>query len=403
MSLSVGEVRSTRKNIDNFGLIDANVDRAGSSTNLTISGQFGGGISQGLLNNQGTLRASNGGGLLINIRETEGGIIEAVGTGSRIQVNPNRFEQVPATRMRNVTFRTSGGGLIDLRGNDRDAVFLENVTNEGFIQASHVRLFGTNRNTGSLFLLNGFDDNISLGSDVLITGDGNGVIDFLQGGRNLHGEFHVRIEDNTLRSLGTFDTLSTHLRNTVLDPENRSFASRPDIGVFEFLSESTVVESEFQFDFFGKRVAKDTNTPLGAAQENIVNTFRDTFSNSGLKSVNIEYDQLNFFETLTLDGEIKFQLEFLAGFSPEDGDFFDILTADELILGNNFRLLLDGPVIDGKTFGSEILSLPDPVAGNDREVLRLTWGVTAIPEPASSWTLVFIVFLSLQYRRKAKA
>ena len=49
-----GQGRIESHNIDNFGLIDANVDRAGSLTNLTISGQPG--LAQGLLNNQGTLR-----------------------------------------------------------------------------------------------------------------------------------------------------------------------------------------------------------------------------------------------------------------------------------------------------------------------------------------------------------
>ena len=292
-----GQGRIESHNIDNFGLIDANVDRAGSLTNLTISGQQGGGIAQGLLNNHGTLRASNGGGLLISIRETDGGIIEAVGSGSRVQVNPNRFGSVPATVFRNTTFRTSGGGTIDLRGNDRDAVFLEDVTNEGFIQTSHVRMFGNTHNTGTMLFLNGFDDNISLGSDISITGDGSGVLDFRQGGRNFVRSFNVEVQDNLIRGLGTFDSASTRLKTTVLDPENRGRSSQPEIGVFEFLSSTTIDSSELRFDFIGNRVAKDTNTPLGAPDENIVNTFRDTFSSSGLKSVNLEFDQLNFFRS----------------------------------------------------------------------------------------------------------
>ena len=256
-------------------------------------------------------------------------------------MNPNRFELVPATIFRNTTFRTSGGGTIDLRGNNRDAVFLENVTNEGIIQTSHVRMFGNTHNTGTMLFLNGFDDNISLGSDISISGDGTGVLDFVQGGKNLVGNFNVVIQDNRIRSLGTFDTASTRLTNTVLDPENRAHSSRPEIGVFEFLSSTVIDSSELRFDFRGNRVAKDTNTPLGAPNENVVNTFRDTFSSTGLKSVNMEYDQLNFFGRLILEADIGLELALLDGFIPEDGDFFDVLTADELILGEDLQFLLD--------------------------------------------------------------
>ena len=104
-----------------------------------------------------------------------------------------------------------------------------------------------------------------------------------------------------------------------------------------------------------------------------------------------------------MEGDIEFELALLDGFAPEDGDFFDVLTADQLMLGENFQLLLDAPVIDGKTFGFSFLNLPDPVAGTNRDVFRLTWGVAAIPEPSTGWILLLLMMFQFQKRHKVKA
>ena len=131
---------------------------------------------------------------------------------------------------------------------------------------------------------------------------------------------------------------------------------------------------------------------------NIVNVFRDI--SFGLKQANLEYDQLNVFDTLTLEGETRLLIELLGGFTPEEGDFFDLLTADQINL--NGSLILDAPVINDLTFGYEILTLFDPGAGFDRQVVRVSYGFQAVPEPTSLWLLGSLSAAFLIPRRRRR-
>ncbi|MEM7454137.1 MAG: hypothetical protein AAF456_07255, partial [Planctomycetota bacterium] len=130
-------------------------------------------------------------------------------------------------------------------------------------------------------------------------------------------------------------------------------------------------------DGVSKRVLLNADETSVTPDPGIVNTYRDV--SFGLDQANIEYDQLNVSGTLVLDGEIDLSIELQNGYTPVTGEFYDLITADTLMINGNINV--NGPIINDLTFGYEKLTLFDPGAGFNRDVLRVSYGVTPIPEP----------------------
>ena len=111
--------------------------------------------------------------------------------------------------------------------------------------------------------------------------------------------------------------------------------------------------------------------------------------NTGTDPTMMGFDQINVFDMLTLD-DVTIDVSFLDAYAPRAGDFFDIITADQLDLEGDLIIR------SGYRFDVASLTLFDGVTGGQRDVLRLT--AVAVPEPGS-WLAGLTLGLLLVSRR----
>jgi hypothetical protein len=325
----------------NNGLVEANM--AGQSLRINTSDTN--------FVNTGIVRATGGG--VVSMATTgnqQGGIFEATGPGSRIDFFGGTIQNA-------ALFGSSGGVIRQASA----AVTLQDVTNLGFTQVQTAHVLGNLQNSGTLQFLNSANDNLVLDSNVTLSG--GGTTHFLQGGPNVSGNHELTILDQTLSGKGTFLCASMILdAGTILSPSNGSNTS---IGIFDFDNDASVMSAnhvQFQIQLAGPLVN-------GAAPSvSLVNTGTNPDSSQ------IEYDQCNVFSEFHMqDGLI--QVSLVDGFVPQPGDFFDILTADTLVVTGNPTF--DFPKLNGLTFTGDLLSLFDATTGTHRDVFRITFGIPA--------------------------
>jgi hypothetical protein len=103
--------------------------------------------------------------------------------------------------------------------------------------------------------------------------------------------------------------------------------------------------------------------------------------NLGTDPLTTEFDQYNVFGMATLADGLEFEVALLGGFLPAIGSFFDVFTADDLVV-NLASLIFDLPSFTGMTFDASIVSF------DGREALRLTVVAAAVPEPSVLWLLL---------------
>ena len=121
--------------------------------------------------------------------------------------------------------------------------------------------------------------------------------------------------------------------------------------------------------------------------------------NTGTDDSLIGFDQVNVFDTLTLADGVAIDVSRLNGYVPQIGDFFDIVTADEIEVLGSINVVTDSP---GLTFSTEVLNLFDSTTGTNRDVLRLTT-LTAVPEPGSIALIgLSLAMASLVRRRRTR-
>ena len=119
----------------------------------------------------------------------------------------------------------------------------------------------------------------------------------------------------------------------------------------------------------------------------------NTGSDPGL----IGFDQVNVYDTVTLADGTIFELERIGGYNPNVGDFFDVLTGDDIIMLGSISVQTDSP---GLVFATSIENLFDATTGTNRDVLRFTT-VSSVPEPGPTaiLALVMLIGFSLMLRR----
>ncbi|WXG53143.1 MAG: hypothetical protein RNU03_20935 [Candidatus Sedimenticola sp. (ex Thyasira tokunagai)] len=111
--------------------------------------------------------------------------------------------------------------------------------------------------------------------------------------------------------------------------------------------------------------------------------------------VGTEYDVLNVIDTAALDGMLE--LSIINGFTPMEGNVFDIITAEN-ITGTFDQLLLLGTAAD---YMWDIQILQNEVGTID--VLRLTAGAAAVPLPSAVWLFLSAAVCLVGIGRRKKS
>lgn len=323
----------------NRGLIHANVNGA----SLTID-------SETALQNTGTIRASNGATVNMFVpTHTGGGRYEAAGAGSRLVFFSD-------TVVHDGVFAGTGGGVITPDAfNLGRTLDLHDVVNQGRFDAADTFLHGSFENSGTVRLLNA--QTLSLESAFPLTG--GGTIELVQGG-NITGAFPLDNVDNTLSGFGDVDVAASFGAASAIAPGTSADATH----ALDFNADVSIA-GLVALDLAGVGV------PGGPPDAGQVNT--------GTPGQGIQFDQLNAFAAATLEDALSIQVDLVDGYTPLDGDFFDVLTADEIVVAGG--LDLDFPELPGTAFSQQILSLFDPLTGTERDVLRITARVPEVGTP----------------------
>lgn len=348
-----GTIRTNGGAIRNNAIIEANVP--GGS--LTI----GAGATQFL--NEGILRASSGGTMsLSSPAPIEGGTIEATGSGSRVTLFGNT--------LKSVTLRGIEGGLITTNGNP---VFFENVSNSGVVSVQTVTASGGLTNSGRISFTNSSNPDLIITSDLTVTG--GGALAYFPNGSSVSpmvtGAFVFSNVDNRVEGLGEIVVAAVTMgEEATLAP---SQASVP-VGAIFIDADTTFDGTNFEADLLGDNV-------------NSVNpNFERVNVEQRTGPYTTEYDQVHVFGTLALNGTVEVAISLVDGYIPNEGDYFDILSADQILL--NGLLDFDFPIVGGLTFEHEVLNLLDTgtidaenPSGFNRDVLRITFGIEAALSP----------------------
>ncbi len=359
----------------NNGLVNANI----SGLNINIS------TEDGNFNNNGIVRASTGGQIsMATSGIMNGGTYEAIGSGSQVVIQGGT--------VRNATLNGTAGGVV-IHSASANAAAFDNINNQGAFQFQTADFSGFLNNSGTMVFTNNSNANMRLASNL--SASGGGTLSFVQGGSNISGNFHASIGDQTLIGKGSFTPASMAMTSgTILAPSNptRTRGGPAEVGIFEFDTAGQLFTSgiEMQFDLAG--------TTVNGAAPNLLQV--NTGLDADLISFGIDYDQINVFDSLKMQDNPLIDVSLIDGFTPQVGDFFDILTADELQLVGNIDFSF--PVLNGLTFDHDVINLFDSSRGTNRDVLRLTWGAAAVPEPGSTVLIAALgsIFLVLFRRRQ---
>ena len=127
---------------------------------------------------------------------------------------------------------------------------------------------------------------------------------------------------------------------------------------------------------------------VGGAQQD------STLINSGSDVFGIEFDQVNVFGTVTLEGGSVFDLTFDNREQFQAGDFFDILTGDTIVADQS-QLVFNTDIFQ---YSTDILTLNDPGLGT-RQTLRFTV-IQAVPEPSGTLILISILLGGFARRKR---
>ncbi len=322
-------------------------------TDATSTRILGSGVDPALINYNtihGTGQLGNNSMQIVNHGVVQGD------TTSGLTVDPNLLGLENAA---DGVLRSSNGGVLTLTSGT--------FTNRGLIEADAGSRIAVE--DSALIVNDGGSIRIGQGGEI----ESAGVVELVSGKLEMDGGQLVAHQGVTLSSAqilgsGTLIGAVELGANSLIAPGNS-----PGILVFDG---PLTLAGEMQFEFGGLQV--DGSLP----SEFIVNT--------GIDPLLTEIDQIHVLDQLRLLDGARINLELLAGFTPTDGDFFDFLTADQLVIEG--AVTFDLPPIDGVMFSHELLTLFDPVYGRDRDVFRMS--VNAVPEPnALSWLLLLTTYL----------
>jgi hypothetical protein len=381
------------------GVIDAN--QAGAA--LVIAGRdpltpTGAGAT-----NFGTFRASDGGILRLffgTYTQTDGGAnngtTEAL-AGSTVQVENSTVE------LRGGRLRTVGDGQVLVR---QAVVTLNNVAvdNAGsmtLIGSSASFNGGTVQNGGTIEAKSGSSmlmtstsvtgGTFKVSTDSLLTTAGASRLDgvAVQGnignvgaltigadglavtGTYLQGTGRTIMQGGQLQA-GLIDIRGGSLRGngTLAGPAsiNGTVQAGNSAGILNFLGD-TSFDGTIEVELAGLLV--DGAVPLLDA------------INLGIDPLLTEFDQYNVFADALLADGLHLAIMLLDGFLPTIGNFFDVLTADHLLVDLG-QLVFDLPSLgNGASFAASIVSF------DGRDALRLTVVAAAVPEPGTLGCLLF--------------
>lgn len=314
-------------------------------THVNSTRIIGTGISPSLINHN-TIRGT---GILGNstMQIVNHGVIQGeVASGLTVSPNTQGFLNADSG-----VLRATNNGLLTLTGGAFSVFF----NNQGSIEVdSGSTLIATNSAT---LANNGGSIRVGSGATMQIAGalqNNAGVIE-LSNGNLILGQGLVS-DAGTLSGSGTISGTVEFGANSRLSP-----GSSPGILEFSgFVGSAGTIELEIE----GNLV--DGSLPL----MNIVN--------SGLNPLQTQMDQVHVLDQLSLLAGATIEVQLSSGGSfLSDGDFFDLLTADSLILSSQAGINL--PQQAGFEFSYQVLTLFDPAFGRDRDVFRVS--VTAVPEP----------------------
>ncbi len=263
------------------------------------------------------------------------------------------------------TLRSSGsGGMLLTGGNFSNFGLIEVASSSAINVASSGNLHnqgsvnvlenGSLSVTGTYLQSNGVSDIDGVLSSTILNNFSGG---YLTGNGDILGDTFI----------GSTATLSPGHSAGIL-----SFADQLDIaGTFQVDLQGLLVDGNLQ--------------DLG-----IVNRGTDPFAT--------DFDQANVFDLAILHDGMVIDIDLLAGFDVEVGDFFDILTADSIDLLGTINFNLDDA--GNATFATSVHRLFDPLSGTDRDVLRLTALTESIPEPSMGFVLWVGLLAGTAIRRK---
>ena len=400
-------------------VIDANVAGSANPSSFNSALQLVP-DSRGIVN-QGTLRASNGGTLVLGFQnqtaptkiDNQGGIIEAV-EGSLIHaVGENSIPGFPARGGADIsggTLRTRSGGRIGLIGR------LSNLKIDGTVHAlGDLALNGEIENVGQI-ITRGFDG--STNTAVVIERDvtlfGGGTIE-LSGGiirESRFGQSVLNNVGNTIKGPGQIGDGDLKFINGTngyvisVDEAPLQFqAEITNLGVFEVGSGSRIeidgtMTNATLGSIVGNGILQSTETIVnegriapGASVGELQIEASLTFTDSAIFEVEVDAtgaDLLTVLEgNVNLDGDL--QINFLAGYTPSESDVFDILNiagSGAGRLNGTFAGIGDGDRVmiqDGS--GSFVVQYD---YNNGR--VWLNSFVAAVPEPGSA---VFLGMLAI--------
>ena len=244
--------------------------------------------------------------------------------------------------------------------------------NRGSIQVDPGRTLTING--GANFVNDGGNVDIGAGSTVIVTGN------YTQDGG-------ITNNNGTLTSslLNDFNG-GTLTGNAIVNGDSdfdaaATIAAGNSAGIINFFDELTM-GGTFEIELGG--------TLVDGVSQNTGQT--NTGSDPGL----IEFDQVNVFDFVNLQDGVILDVSRIGGFNPQVGDFFDVLTGDDITLLGSLEIQTDSA---GLTFSSSVETLFDATTGTDRDVLRLTT-VTAVPEPTSAMAIGLVLLIASQVLRR---
>ena len=339
---------------------------------LTIDAPQGNLILQGAIGNQKTIRIDGARmGISGNVTLSGGGQVVLADTPAS---NLNPIIDSLSDQLVNLDNTISGAGTIaslsimnlgTIRADGTNPLIYQ-VPNDGFDNQGNLEVTGS----GGMQLIGGVfstSGNVQIDAGSHLFRDG----DYVQtaGKTNVNGTLEVSFLKTIDIQGGTLGGNGTIIGQVAL---NGTVAPGNSTGILNFEDDVQLMNS-LDLEIAGFQVD-------GAAPD--LGTI-----NVGTDPSLIGFDQMNVFAQATIDDGVLFNIDVLPTYAPQVGDFFDLVTADAITqLGTLDFAFNNANAIE---FDYQILTLFDPDAGFDRQVVRLM--VTGVPEPAA--TALFLTFL----------
>lgn len=400
-----GNVQWLDSSIGSFGGIDVNVD---NSAVLNVVGDDYRYISVDHLNIAVDGELAKNGNSILDIYGT-------VNNSGRISVNSGALQLYGP--LANYSGTTLTGGTFDITGLMRiDGTTIETNQSNLVLNGANAEIQNhSNENMLASLSQNGPDGQLSIrdGKSLSVNNGfyNTGLLE-IQGtasalnvvGAGVNGQFSQQggetrlVDGGVLRADQKIDFAGGLLTGSGDILVTNNFSPAIDVQ-FDYGSEIAVGTSAGIIDIYGDTLIDGTMTfELGGLL--VDGNLADIGNvNVGTDFLTTQFDQLNIHGDLIIGSSAILDVDLINGFAVQNGDFFDIITADSIVFQGNMNSLMQFMPSSG--YSLSVMTLNDPVSGNiPRNVLRLTY--SAIPEPGSAGMIIGLLWMAATLRRRIR-